>query len=75
MNETSFAHILFATYVLGKPRRACPVLTGWAGSFNLGEEKIDIQMGLWYSSFHQSSCEGLEWIKRQGNIWKECYWA
>jgi hypothetical protein len=24
----------------------------WAGSFNHREEKIDIQMGLWYSSFH-----------------------
>ena len=24
-----------------------------AGSFNHREEKIDIQMGLWYSSFHQ----------------------
>ncbi len=46
-NETSFAHILFATGAPGKlfdklravrfverPRRACPVLTGWAGSFN-----------------------------------------
>jgi hypothetical protein len=35
MNETSFAHILFATGVPGKHRRACPVLTGWAGSFTL----------------------------------------
>ena len=33
MNGTSFAHILFATGVPGKPRRACPVLTGWAWSF------------------------------------------
>ena len=35
MQETSSAHILFATDVPGKPRRACPVVTGWAGSFTL----------------------------------------
>jgi hypothetical protein len=33
MNETSFAHILFAPGVLEKLRRVCPVLTGCAGSF------------------------------------------
>ncbi len=46
MNDTSFAHTLFATGVPGKlfdklravrfverPHRACPVLMGWTGSF------------------------------------------
>jgi hypothetical protein len=33
MDEISFVHILFATGVSGKPRRACPVLTRWARSF------------------------------------------
>ncbi len=35
MNETSSAHILFATGVPGKPRPACPVLTGRVGSFTV----------------------------------------
>ena len=33
--KISLAHILFATACPGSPRRACPVLTGWAGSFNI----------------------------------------
>jgi len=27
-------HNIKRDYLAGKPRRACPVLTGWAGSFN-----------------------------------------
>jgi hypothetical protein len=26
-------HNMNEKYIAGKPRRACPVLTGWAGSF------------------------------------------
>ena len=37
-NEISFARIPLAT-APGKPRRACPVLTGWPGSFTIFEGK------------------------------------
>jgi hypothetical protein len=42
---------------------------------NHREEMIDIQMSLWYSRYHNNNGGGLEWTRRQRDIWKEHYWA